>query len=322
MASTVALFNKQTGALKHKGTIELLSTWDTKTELIWIDLQSGDDGFERDILEQKFNVPSLMADDALRPRHPPKFEHTDKFVFLLLRGLSEQTDTIEFKTIQIALFFGEGWLVTRHIEHSPSIAQVARRCDEAELMPQNSAQLCYAICRRINERYLPIVLQLEDRLEDIENLLLEHSDDTLLKELMVYSRELKKLRRVADYHHQAYKAFSEYESNHLPELVHEKKDLVEQSERLLSLSNLFKDITADLINGYISVSSHRLNQIMKVLTIVTVIFVPLTFMAGIYGMNFEYIPELKWKWAYFTLLGVMFTTAIALLVFFKKRKWL
>lgn len=103
---------------------------------------------------------------------------------------------------------------------------------------------------------------------------------------------------------------------------HEFNDVFEHTERLASLSPLFKELADDLMNGYISVNSNRLNQIMKVLTVVTVIFLPLTLLVRVYGMNFEDMPELKIKYAYFILLAVMGGIAVSLLLLFRKIRWL
>ena len=99
-------------------------------------------------------------------------------------------------------------------------------------------------------------------------------------------------------------------------------DLRERLDRLLSLSQMYYDICGDLINGYMSVTSHQLNATMRVLTVITALFVPLTFLAGIYGMNFEYIPELKADNGYFILLGVMAVVSVVLLIVFKRKRWL
>jgi magnesium transporter len=107
-----------------------------------------------------------------------------------------------------------------------------------------------------------------------------------------------------------------------PDHEHEQLDVYEHLERIASLSSLLHDLAADLIDGYISVASHRLNQIMKVLTIVTAIFVPLGFLAGIYGMNFENMPELHSPWGYYGLLSVMGLIAGGLLLVFKRKRWL
>jgi len=103
---------------------------------------------------------------------------------------------------------------------------------------------------------------------------------------------------------------------------HEFQDAYEQMERLASLSALLQELTRDLIDGYISISSHRLNNIMKILTIASVIFLPLTFIAGIYGMNFENMPELKSTYGYFFVIGVLITLAAGLLAVFKRMRWI
>ena len=104
--------------------------------------------------------------------------------------------------------------------------------------------------------------------------------------------------------------------------THTVTDLRERLDRLQSLSQMYYDICGDLINGYMSVTSHQLNATMRVLTVITALFVPLTFLAGIYGMNFEYIPELKADNGYFILLGVMAVVSVVLLIVFKKKRWL
>ena len=98
-------------------------------------------------------------------------------------------------------------------------------------------------------------------------------------------------------------------------------EVAEQFERIVSLSNLLNELSNDLMNGYLSLSSHRLNHIMKVLTVITCIFVPITFIAGIYGMNFEYMPELTNRYAYFTVLSIMVAVVTALLYYFRKKQW-
>ena len=134
---------------------------------------------------------------------------------------------------------------------------------------------------------------------------------------------LKKLRRIFHYHERIFyelknRLFSGIAQDH----VHEVNDVYEQQERVNSLASLYYELASDLIDGYISVASHRLNQIMKVLTVIMAIFVPLSFLAGIYGMNFENMPELQSRSGYFILLGVMATIAFVLLIIFRKIRWL
>ena len=144
-----------------------------------------------------------------------------------------------------------------------------------------------------------------------------------MAELMGYKTDLRKFRRVLLYHVQVFTELMQAPPPQVrKERVHEIKDVYEHQERASSLATLYYEVASDLIDGYISLASHRLNNIMKVLTIVTTIFVPLGFLAGIYGMNFEYMPELKSPSGYFVLLGVMATLVVTLLLVFRKWRWL
>ena len=157
----------------------------------------------------------------------------------------------------------------------------------------------------------------------MEDDMFENPRDALLGELISYGRTLKRLRRILEYHQYLFKILSRKDNYFLKiKDYHEYNDLLEHTERLTSLTILYKELTDDLMSGYISITGHRLNQIMRILTVVTVIFLPLTLIAGIYGMNFEYIPELKQKNAYFILLGFMSFVAISLLIVFRKIRWI
>ena len=134
---------------------------------------------------------------------------------------------------------------------------------------------------------------------------------------------MRHLARIATYHENVFKNLKRDETRFVPiSLVHEVNDLYEQTERSQSLADLYFNVASDLVDSYLALSSHRLNGVMQVLTIITVIFVPLTFIAGIYGMNFENIPELKVTSGYFIVIGVMFVIALLQLYYFKRKGWM
>ena len=178
------------------------------------------------------------------------------------------------------------------------------------------------ILRAVVDRYTPVLLNLERRLEEMEDELFLTKDDDLLEELVDYNSKLKKMRRTLTYHCNLIMELRRVEvvtAN--VNIKHIVNDVYEQFDRLNSLSNLYQELVVDLMNSYLSLSAHRLNQIMKVLTIVTVVFLPLTIMVGIYGMNFEYMPELQFRYGYFTLLGAMVTAVIISISVLKYKKW-
>lgn len=190
-------------------------------------------------------------------------------------------------------------------------------------MARGATHVAYRILRRMTDRYTSLVEGMELGIETMEDEMFENPRDALMEELIAYGRNLKRLRRVFNYHQSVFRRLSRKDQPFVGKQErHEFTDVYEHTERLASLTALFNELTDDLMNGYISVSSHRLNQIMKVLTVVTVIFLPLALLVGIYGMNFEYIPELKFANGYFILLGVMGAIAASLLLLFRKMRWI
>jgi magnesium transporter len=320
----VALYDHESEKTRF-GTEELIQIWsESSDQMIWVDIESHDKAAERTILEGNFKINRLAIDDAQRDRHPPKIEWFDEYFFLLVKAFNAQTDSIQFGILHISFFISDNFIVTRHDGISPSINKTWALLESQEMnLNLGSNKICYRVVRTIVDRYTPVILKLETRLEELEDMMLHNPSDNILSELIIYNSRLKKLRRIFSYQENVFYELSRNTSHTtITETQHEYQDIHEQMERLSSLCDLFQGLSRDLIDSYISVTSHRLNQIMKVLTIVAVIFLPLTFLAGVYGMNFEHMPELQWEKAYYIILGIMAGLAIAMILLFRKLKWL
>jgi magnesium transporter len=306
------------------GGAEQLEAWQDDGGILWADFTDNPHDEERMLLMTHFGLHPLAIQDAQRPRHPPKIEAFDNHTFLLLKALSGAGQDLEFETIQLAMFVGERFLVTRRSGPSPGTDGLWEELrHDHVLMAAGPDALALRLSRIMVNRYLQRVLSLEPRLEALEEEMIVRPRDAILAELIGYKTSLKKFRRLFLYHVQV---FSEMRTNRLPAIganrIHEINDVYEQQERANSLASLYYELASDLIEGYISLASHRLNNIMKILTIITAIFVPLSFLAGIYGMNFEYMPELHSRSGYFILLGIMAAIATILLYLFRKKRWL
>lgn len=307
------------------GDERLVELWKGDPEkIIWVDLFEIPPDEERLLLERDFNLHPLAVQDATRDRHPPKLERFDDYLFLIFKGLHTDSTLEEFKAIQICLFVGTRFLITRHTGLSPSVESVWDRVTENPAIFRHWPKaIALRLMDRIVRRFVPTLLALEVRLDGIERELFERPRDALMSELSGYKSNLKRMRRFFTYHEQM---LSELRAHPEPyfgkEHQHELNDIYEQLERSMSLAGLYHEIASDLIDGYLALASHRLNKVMQLLTIFTVIFVPLSFLAGIYGMNFEYIPELRFRYSYFILLGVMAVIVCVQLVLFRRRRWL
>ncbi len=307
------------------GGQELIDDWDKNlTAVIWVSFIGVLEEDSQRMLRDKFGLHRLALQDATRDRHPPKLEEFDDHTFLIFKTLTGETSDTKVSTLQSILFVGERFLVTRSSQPCSTVAKVWK----AELanpirFRKGPDALASRLMRLYVDRYMEILLQLETKLEELETGLLDKVDDSVLAVVTGYKGRLKRLRRIFLYHEQMLRDLRG--GNHKgfrPERVHELTDVYEQQERANSLTLLYYELASDLIDGYLSLSSHRLNQIMKVLTIVTVVFVPLGFLAGIYGMNFANMPELNSRFGYYILLSVMITIATVLLLSFKRRRWL
>ncbi len=319
----VFLSDPTTGELSQGGE-ELIARWEASDRLhIWVDLE-GESHTVDEALLARFEIHRLAIQDALRPRHPPKIERFKNFLFILLRGLDADTAGIDFGVIQLSLFVGDRFLVTRHAKPSMSVNWMFEEIlSDAAVMQEGPGSLAIRLSNRLARRYVEILLELEPRLDEIEEQMFRQPDDKLLAELTGYKSQLRKLTRIANYHEQIAERLKDVEDELIGSgLEHELVDLYEQIERTKSLAQLHYQICSDLTDGYLGMSSHQLNRVMQILTIITVIFVPLTFLAGIYGMNFENMPELSTQNGYFVVIAIMVVIAISQLFYFRRKRWI
>jgi magnesium transporter len=308
----------------QQGGHELLEQWREQGESwLWIDLQDEDPGAEKTFLCNELGLDAFAVAEAQRRRHPPGFTARPDYFYLLAKPLTSDSEDLDFSTLQLAIFAAPRLLVTRHSKRSRFISLLHKRLVNEGCEGESPISLTAAITRRITERYGQILLDLEARLDEIEDLLYESRGDDLMKELVGYNTALRKMRRILAYHTNAFDLMRNHFDPANPDHAHEEfNDIYSQMQRFYSLAEMYQNVINDLIEGYISLNAHHLNQIMKVLTIVTVIFVPLTLLVGIYGMNFENIPELKSHYGYFILLTVMFLIASGQLYLFRRVRWL
>ncbi|MFT6917816.1 MAG: magnesium transporter [Cognaticolwellia sp.] len=308
------------------GSSELIKQWQENDDTtLWIDLDNVELEEEKRILTQ-FNCHPLAINDSLRERHPPKIELFNDYIFMLYRGIIANDDGLRFGHLQISMFIGKRVLITRHPQSSLAINELFAESSE-KYLKRSPVHLALRLFHSSCGYYLKEMFSFEAELEKIEDDFQLSGNDKMMKQITSYRSQLVKIRRTFNYHvnmGERLKAYVDDEDTDLitDKEIHTVNDLRERLDRLLSLSQMYYDICGDLINGYMSVTSHQLNATMRVLTVITALFVPLTFLAGIYGMNFEYIPELKAANGYFILLGVMAVVSVALLMVFKKKRWL
>ncbi|MBB3191363.1 magnesium transporter CorA family protein [Halomonas cerina] len=312
------------GRVTHGGQ-ELFVRWrEAPQSHIWIDLQGESMAEERAMLEA-FDCHPLAIDDAQRERHPPKIEEFEDHTLILYRGISSFDAELNYVPQQIAFLLGECFLISLH----PGLAMSIDRLREHEgstLLKRSPEHVALRVMYASAGYYLDSLLEFENALSDLEDALMEDGSDALMRRVIAFRSRLVKMRRIFNYHVGITQELTAYDYAHLPradeDTLHAINDVHERFERLHSLTQMYYAICGDLVDGYISLSSHQLNRTMRVLTVITAIFVPLTFIAGIYGMNFAHMPELAYRHGYFLVLAVMLTIGLGLLWLFRRKKWL
>lgn len=307
-----------------EGGTELVEQWRNENgSYIWIDLLNEEQAVEKQFLLSMGCHP-LAVEDVQRFRHPPKTETFNDYTLILYRGITEFNKDLTIQQMTIALFAGDRCLITCHPRNSMGINHYWENAQKENLLV-SPGLLSSRIMRFSIGRYLEAILAFEPSLNELEDAMQEKPNDEVMRELISYQSRLRKLKRIFSYHEKLVtNLLADIPQRLIDEdgdIEHALQDLFERCERLHGLCTMYYEICGDLINGYLSISSHQLNSTMRVLTVITAIFVPLTFIAGIYGMNFDNMPELHTAYGYFYTLGGMLVIAAGFgIVAFKK--WL
>jgi len=320
----------RTQVLGNEGSVitgdeALLRQWQDKPEgRLWLDIEGN---ISSDMITSllALGCHEIALGDIQQARQPPKIHTFENNTFILFRGIIKLDEQLVLTPQQIGLFVGENYLVTIHREESLSVNRAWSETEgTTDLLDPGS--LALKIIDYASDRYLQRILAFESHLGELEENLLSRPSDSIMTELVSYRSELRKLRRIFNYHNRLLEQILADEPGFLgtgeEESQHLWRALLDRCERLFSLTNMYYEICGDLVDGYISISSHELNTTMKILTIITAIFVPLSFLAGLYGMNFENMPELHMEYGYFFALAAMASTAALLIYVFKRKKWL
>ncbi|MDO6512591.1 magnesium transporter CorA family protein [Neptuniibacter sp. 2_MG-2023] len=325
----VTTYWKKSGQPMLIGNEDQIAAWQNDaSSFIWIDIQyTGMDQQWVGELLSSLNCNALAVKDVLRTRHPPKIELFQDQTFILYRGISDVINELEYNHQQIGFFINDRYLVTVHPEHSMGISQIIQSDSLTDYI-EEPMLLALKIMHNSSDTYLSNMLNFEDELGLQEDALLAGEGERHMAALAGYRIKLLRLKRIFNYHQQMFAEFCSHANDDKASFIqlskheHYLTDVYERFERIYSLSSLYYEMCSDMVEGYISISSHQQNVSMRVLTVITAIFVPLSFLAGLYGMNFDNIPELHHPNAYYVLLSTMFIISFALIVLFKRKKWI
>lgn len=291
-----------------------------KYKWFWVDFNEPTDD-EIQHLAYTFRFHPLAIEDCVQILQRPKLDYYDDHSFYVTHIVREHNNEI-YKE-ELDFFVGEKFIVTFHRMPAKEVTQVwDRLLEQKNTGKWDTFYVFYQILDKIVDNYFPLIYNIEDRLDKIEDNTQNKSMTALMNELFDTRHMLLNLRHTV--HPMRDLLYRMLNSHHLIGIRERREYFSDIYDHLLKLSEMVmsnREVTADIRDSYLSLNSHQTNNVMKVLTIITSIFAPLTFIAGIYGMNFENMPELTWDYGYFLSLGLMLVIGILMFLWFKSKGW-
>src|SRR5215467_3267300 len=275
-------------------------------------------------LGRQFSLHPLLLEDVANTDQRPKLDDYESYLFLVIKMLS-LTDRHEVAVEQVSFVLGRNYVLSFQ-ENGTDVFQPVRerlRGGKGRLRQSGPDYLLYALVDAIVDQYFTVVEVLGEKVEALQDVVVSDPKPETLHQIHALKRQLLFLRRAVWPLREATNNLSRSECPFLQESTKVFfRDVYDHVVQIVDTIETLREMVSACLDIYLSTISYRLNAVMKVLTIITTIFMPLTFIVGIYGMNFEHMPELKWEWGYPLVLGVMVAIAIAMLGFFKLKKWI
>ena len=300
------------------------ATKDTAT-VSWINLTGIHDINMIEAFGKSFDIHPLALEDILNTQHRPKVEEMDGYSLIILKMLFFNEEEQSLEAEQVSLILGPHYVISfqeREGDVFDGVRDRLRRSN-GRIRQRGPDYLTYALLDSIVDSYFHILEKVGDRLVELEEGLTAHPDQETLQTIHHFKRQLMGLRKSVWPMREVVSGLQREDSVLIDASTNPfLRDLYDHTIQVIDTTEVYRDTLSGLLDLYMSNISHRMNEVMKVLTIMATIFIPLTFIAGIYGMNFEYIPELKWRWGYFGVWGVMLASAAGMLIYFKRKKWL
>lgn len=322
---TIIEYNKDTIEENAVESIEQILLCREKDTVTWVNIEGLGNIELVGAIGEHFNIHPLVLEDILNTHQRPKLEEYDDYLYCVLKGTSLAKNKFAVDYEQISILILSDFVFTFKEKQDELFEPVKRRLrtSKGHFRSQGADYLAYVILDTIVDSYFTLQDSLDEIVDSVEEELLTDPTQETLANIQGIKRELIFIRRSISPLREVLNAILRSESP----LIQEKtliyyRDISDHVLRISEAIESTRDMVAGLLDIYITTISNKMNEIMKVLTVFASIFIPLTFIAGIYGMNFEYMPELKWKWAYPTLWGTFIAIPVILLFYFKKKKWL
>jgi len=301
---------------------------ETGDGLVWVDLCQESVLASRPLLEDTFGFHPLAVDDALDEKHVPKIDDWNSYLYLVVHALQfVEGEDEPLSTMEVDIFLGANYLVTHTLKPIPAIEQVWEQVQRDERILQRGAQrLLYSITDEMATNTMPVVEAIDDAIDHLEDSIFDDPDSNLLERIFTYKRALLALRRILMPQREVFNKLARGDFALIePESRMFFRDVYDHLVRLHDITEGLRDLVTGALDTYLSVVSNKMNEVMKTLTIITTLFMPLAFLTGFFGTNFfqPVIPLTVWtgKAVFYGFLAAMVLVPAAMYAWMRRRAW-
>jgi len=323
----VTLFNFDDKNLEEKELkdIEESFTYKDSPKVTWINFDGVHNLDQIEKLGRYFNLHPLTMEDIVNTEQRPKMEDFEQYLYFLLKMLKYDDHGREIESEQISLILGENYVLSFQEKEGDLFDEIRERIrnSKGRIRSLGADYLTYALMDAIVDNYFIMLEKIGDEVETMEGDMVSNPDPEILRRIYFHKREIIFLRKSIWPQREVLSKLERCGSTLISEpVIIYIRDVYDHSIQVMETVETFRDMVSGMLDIYLSSASNKMNEIMKVLTIFAAIFIPLTFLAGVYGMNFKYLPEFNWKWSYPIWWAVTILVGLLMLHYFRKKKWL
>ena len=323
----IELFDYNIDSIKEEKlkSVEQAFTYESDTTITWININGLNHVDQIEKLGQHYDLHPLIIEDIASTNQRPKVDEYGKYQFIVLKMLYfDEDQTLKIEHISFVL--GMNYVLSFQESEGDVFDPIRERLRAAKgrVRSLGADYLLYLLMDAIVDNYFNLIETIGDKVEVLEDKLFDQNgDNNITSDIQDLKRDILRIRRAVYPLREVINKLEKSENDFIHEKTHKYlRDLYDHIIQVSESIDIYREMIWGLMDMYMSTISNKMNEVMKVLTIMASIFIPLTFLAGIYGMNFENIPELKFEYGYFVLLGIMILVFVGMIYYFKRKKWL
>ncbi len=323
MATTLLYYKGNSEIINNLTPEEIKAVVQSERDVLWLDIINPEKA-ELDMIEKAFDLHPLTIEDCINTITRPKVDRFEKYLFIVMHGATLTPRAQKVKTIELNVCIGNNYIITIHQEPMKGISSTMERVQKnPQVMGKGADVLLHLVVDSLVDNYLPVLDVMDYKITNIETQMLKNPSQSILNSIFTLKKEVLNMRRFIGPQRDTVNFLSKED---FP-FIHEKtriyfRDVYDNMIFINDTIDTYRDVLNSALDVYISTVSNKTNEIMKVLTMIATIMMPLSVITGIYGMNFRHMPILEWEFGFLSICAIMIVLGITMIMYFKRKEWL